>query len=67
MIREVIENFGFTRVTNSKYVKGDVTLLLDSNFNITMMNQFSIRNIKVKDILSARKSIKKFLQQVGEL
>lgn len=67
MIREVIESFGFTRVTYSKYVKGDVTLVLDSNFNITMMNQFGIRIIKVKDILGARKSIKNFLQHAGEL
>ena len=34
MIREVIESFGFTQVTNSKYVKSDVTLVLDSNLNI---------------------------------
>lgn len=67
MIRNVIESFEFTRVTNSKYVKGDVTLVLDSNLNITMMNQFSIRNIKVKDILGARKSIKNFLKHVGEV
>lgn len=67
MIREVIENFGFTRVTNSKYVKGDVTLVLDSNFNITMMNQFSIRTIKIKDIVETRDRIKNFLKHVGEL
>ncbi|QHJ72875.1 hypothetical protein [Proteus phage 2207-N35] len=67
MIREVIESFGFTRVTNSKYVKSDITLVLDSNLNITMMNQFSIRTIKVKDILGARDRIKNFLKHVGEL
>lgn len=54
-------------MTNSKYVKGDVTLVLNSKLNITMMNQFSIRTIKVKDILGARKSIKNFLEHVGEL
>lgn len=67
MIRDVIESFGFARVTNSKYVKGDVTLVLDSNLNITMMNQFSIRTIKVKDIVNTRDRIKNFLEDAGEL
>lgn len=67
MIREVIESFGFTQVTNSKYVKVDVTLVLDSSLNITMMNHIRIRIIKVKDILGARKSIENFLEHVGEL
>lgn len=65
-IRDVIESFGFVQVTNSKYIKGDVTLVLDSKLNITMMSQFSIRIINVKDILGARKSIKNFLEHVGE-
>lgn len=67
MIREVIKSFGFKRVTNSKYIKGDVTLVLDSSLNITMMNQFSIRTIKVKDIVNTRDRIKNFLKHVGKL
>lgn len=67
MIREVIESFGFTRVTNSKYVKGDLTLVLDSKLNIMLMTVDHIRTIKVEDILGARKSIKNFLKRVGEL
>lgn len=67
MIREVIESFGFTRVTNSKYVKGDLTLVLDSKLNIMLMTVDHIRTIKIEDILGARKSIKNFLKHVGEL
>ncbi len=67
MIRDVIESFGFTRVTNSKYVKCSVTLWLNSNLNIMLMTLDHIRIIKVKDILSARKSIENFLKHVGEL
>ena len=67
MIRDVIESFGFKRVSNSKYVKRGVTLWLDTKLNIMLMTVDTIRTIKVKDILGARKSIKNFLQHVGEL
>lgn len=67
MIREVIESFGFAQVTNSKYVKGSVTLLLSpSDLEILIMTFYKRRIIKVKDISSARKSIENFLKHVGE-
>lgn len=68
MIREVIESFGFTQVTNSKYVKSGVTLLLGTpDFEMLIMTWDRIRIIEVKDISSARKSIENFLKDVGEL
>lgn len=65
MIRDVIESFGFTQVTKSKYIKGDVTLVLDSKLNITMMSRFNVRTIKVKDIINTRDRIKNFLEHSG--
>lgn len=67
MIRDVIESFGFMRVTNSKYIKRGVTLWLDAKLNIMLMTVDYIRIIKVKDILGAHKSIENFLKHAGEL